>query len=91
MHSWHFPVLFAEPISYYPTSLDNLGVNDDQLLLKRMSGLNYKKSESTFLYSSFRVLNSLPLSLCEIVSMHCVKKQLKCHYFSIAFEDVNDI
>ena len=78
-------------ISYYPASSYNLRVSNDPLLLKIMSELRYKKSESVFSCASSHVWNSLPLSLREMESMSRFKKQLKCHYFSIAFEDVNDI
>ena len=78
-------------ISYYPASSYNLRVSDDPLLLKIMSELNYKKPESIFSCASSHVWNSLPLSLREIESMSRFKKQLKRHYFSIAFEDVNVI
>ena len=66
-------------------------MSDDPLLFKIKSGLNYKKSESIFSCASSHVWNSLPLSLRETESMPRFKKQLKCHYFSIVFEDVNDI
>ena len=78
-------------ISYYPASSYNLRVSDNPLFLKIMSGLNYKKCESIFSCASSHVWNSLPLSSHKIESKSRFKKQLKCYYFSITFEHVNDI
>ena len=69
----------------------NLRVTDDQFLLKQPGDLNYKKSEAMFSYASCQVYNSFPRCLREIDSEIFFKKQLKCYYFDIAFEGINDI
>ena len=49
------------------------------------------KSEAMFSYASCQVWNSLPPFLREIDNVILFKKQLKCNYFDIAFEGINEI
>jgi len=44
-----------------------------------------------FSYALSEVWNSLPCSLREIDSANLFKKHLKCYYFGIAFEGIDDV
>ena len=50
-----------------------------------------KKSEAMFSYALCQVWSTLPRFVQEIDNVILFKKQLKCYYFDIAFEGINDI
>ena len=70
----------------------NLGVNNDQLLHKKVTRFSYKQSESIFSYASSHVGNLLykiPLSLRGIENVFWFKRTIEV-LFNIVFEDVDD-
>ena len=88
---------------YAPTYLKNLinsrsvsaryssRINDNNWLLQTVTSLNFARSQSTSLYASPKVWNSLPLSLSEIETLYLFKNRLKAYYFNLAFEDITTV
>ena len=68
-----------------------LRVNDDNWLFQTVTSLNFARSQSMFLYASFKVWNSLPLSLREIETLYLFKQRLIAYYLNLTFEDITTV
>ena len=65
--------------------------NDDKTLLQQVCITNTSKADSMFCFSSVKTWNALPKYVRECDKLTIFKSKLKCHYFSVAFEDVPDL